>query len=122
MQIQINTDHNIKGTDALMNYFSSELESSLIRVSDHITRIEVHLSDENGQKSGLDDKRCSIETRLEGRKPVAVTHHAATLDKAFDGALDRLVRMIENTLERKENKHKHRDDPEMLGQMLSDDK
>ncbi len=33
--------------------------------------MEVHRSDENGSKSGQNDKRCVTEARLEGRQPVA---------------------------------------------------
>ena len=98
MQIQINTDHNIEGHEALAAQVSEVVESALSRVSDHITRVEVHLSDENSDKHGQNDKRCMMEARLEGRQPIAVTHQAATLDQAVDGAADKLTRLIESTL------------------------
>lgn len=53
-------------------------------------------------KSGQHDKRCVMEARLEGRQSMAVTHTAASLDKAVDGAADKLARMIESTLGRAE--------------------
>ena len=81
MQIQINTDRNIEGREALATQVSGVVESALSRFSDHITRVEVHLSDENSaKKGGHDDIRCMMEARLEGRQPVAVTHQAATVD------------------------------------------
>jgi ribosome-associated translation inhibitor RaiA len=76
------------------------VESVLSRFSDRITRIEVHLSDQNGDKSGQDDKRCMLEARLEGRPPTVVTHQAASLDESVDGAADKLKRSLESTLER----------------------
>jgi ribosome-associated translation inhibitor RaiA len=76
---------------------------ALSRFSDRITRVEVHLSDQNSDKSGQDDKRCMMEARIEGRQPTAVTHQAATLDDAVDGAADKLKRSIESTLERLED-------------------
>ena len=82
MQIQINTDHSIEGHEALAAQVSGVVESALSRFSDHITRVEVHLSDESGHKSSQNDKRCMMEARLEGHQPIAVTHHAATLDQA----------------------------------------
>ena len=85
MQIQINTDHNIGGHQALVAEVSGKVERALSRFSAHITRVEVHLSDENSLKSGQSDKRCMMEARLEGRQPIAVTHQAATLDQAVDG-------------------------------------
>ncbi|MEO8261542.1 MAG: HPF/RaiA family ribosome-associated protein [Pseudolysinimonas sp.] len=100
MHIQINTDSNIEGTEALAAQVKGVVESTLSRFSDRITRIEVHLSDQNSDKSGQDDKRCMMEARLEGRQPTAVTHQAATLDDAVDGAADKLKRSLESTLGR----------------------
>jgi len=100
VQVQINTDHNIEGREALAVHVSGVVKSALNRISDHITRVEVHLSDENGHKSGQNDKRCVMEARLEGRQPIAVTHHAATLHQAVDGAADKLTRLVESTIER----------------------
>ena len=111
MQIQINTDHNIEGREVLADQVSGVVESALDRVSDHITRVEVHLSDENSDKRGQNDKRCMMEARLEGRQPVAVTHQAATLDQAVDGAADKLVRLIESTLGRRHDRESRRTDP-----------
>lgn len=84
MKIQFNTDVNIKGTEALAAKVSATIEQALQHVSAHITRIEVHLSDENGDKSGQQDQRCMLEARLEGRRPVAVTEHAETLEQAAE--------------------------------------
>ena len=101
MQIQMSTDGNIEGHEALATQVSSVIESALSRFSDHITRVEVHLSDENSEKKdGNDDMRCMMEARLEGRQPIAVTHQAATLDQAVDGAADKLSKLIESTLGR----------------------
>ena len=100
MQIQMNTDSNIEGREALVAQVSAVVEGALSRFSDHITRVEVHLSDVNSDKGGNDDKRCLMEARLEGRQPIAVTHEAATVDQAIDGAADKLKRFIESTLGR----------------------
>jgi ribosome-associated translation inhibitor RaiA len=110
MQIQINTDRNIEGHEALTAHVSDLVESALSQFSDHITRVEVHLSDENSDKKhGNDDMRCMMEARLEGRQPVAVTHHAQTLDQAVDGAADKLCRLIDSTLGRLRDQKGHRD-------------
>jgi len=100
MQIQINTDHNIEGREALAAHVQGVVESVLGRFGEQITRVEVHLSDQNGDKSGQDDKRCMMEARLEGRQPTAVTHSAGTVDEAVDGAADKLKRSLESTLGR----------------------
>jgi len=112
MQIQINTDHNIEGHEALTARVSSAIENVLSRFSDHITRVEVHLSDENSdKKEGYDNMRCMIEVRLEGRQPIAVTHQTTTLDEAVDGAADKLANLIESTLGRLQHQKRHRTDP-----------
>jgi len=101
MQIQLSTDGNIDGHEALATQVSSVVESGLKRFSDHITRVEVHLSDESSdKKGGNDDMRCVMEARLEGRQPIAVTNQAATLDEAVDGAAGKLTSVIESTLGR----------------------
>jgi hypothetical protein len=68
--------------------------------SDSRTKSLVHLSDENNAKGGADDKRCMMEARLEGRPPTAVTHQAATVEQAMEGAAAKLARSIESTLAR----------------------
>lgn len=100
MQIQINTDHNIEGHEALATKVPGVVESALSQMSHHITRVEVHLSDESSHKSSPDDKRCMMEARLEGHQPIAVIYHAGTVDQAVDGAADKLTRLIESTLGR----------------------
>jgi ribosome-associated translation inhibitor RaiA len=100
MQVQINTDRNIEGNAALASRAEAIVASALRRFVDQVTRVEVHLSDENGGKGGDDDKRCLMEVRLEGRKPTAVSYRAATVEAAMDGAAGKLARAIENTLGR----------------------
>lgn len=100
MQIQINTDHHIEGHDAFSAWASEEITRTLGHHKSHVTRVEIHLSDENGHKTGPSDKRCAMEARLEGHQPMAVTHQAASVHLAVTGAADKLTRMIENTLGR----------------------
>lgn len=113
MQIQINTGHNIQVHEALDAQVSGIVESSLSRFSDRITRVEVHLSDENSDKKvGHDAMRCVLEARLEGVQPIAVTHNATTLYEAVDGAADMLARLIEHTIGRQSEQQSHRTDPD----------
>ena len=100
MKIQLNTDVHIDGTEALAAQVSATVEQALEHFREHITRVEVHLSDENGGKGGQRDQRCMLEARLEGRQPVAVTHHAATLDQAVHGAAQKLAHLLNSALGR----------------------
>lgn len=123
MQIQVNTDHNIKGHETLVAEVSSTVASALSHYSEHITRVEVHLRDENSsKKNGTHDMRCLLEARLEGRQPVAVTHHAGSIDQAVDGAADKLNRLIDSTLGRLRGQHHGAADPApVIGDALDED-
>ncbi|HEX9981320.1 MAG TPA: HPF/RaiA family ribosome-associated protein [Flavobacterium sp.] len=103
MHIQFSTNNNIEGYQRMADYFSGTIEESLKRFDDKITGIYVHLGDENSDKSGSDDKKCSIETRLAGLKPVAAVHHADTIEKAIHGATDKMKRVLEHTLDKMRN-------------------
>jgi ribosome-associated translation inhibitor RaiA len=105
MQIQVHTDHNTDGREKVVDYVRWLLEDALSHFSSHITRIDVHLGDENGAKGGSDDKRCMMEARLHSRHPIAVTQHAATMDEAIDGAARKLKRALAHEVERL---HEHR--------------
>lgn len=100
MQVQINTDRNIEGHEALATHVRGLVESAMSRISAHVTRVECHLTDENGHKSGANDKRCVLEARLQGHQPIAVTHQAATVHQAVDGAAHKLTRLVESTIGR----------------------
>jgi ribosome-associated translation inhibitor RaiA len=101
MHIQINTDDNITNSDALAERIEATVRDVLERFSDQVTRVEVHLSDENSdKKSGGADIRCLLEARLAGRQPVAVTDEAATLEQAVDGAIRKMRRSLDSTLGR----------------------
>ena len=105
MQIQISTDNNIEGREKLADHVKGVVEAALGRFRERISRVEVHLSDENGRKNGQDDMRCMMEARLDGHQPTAVTHQAANLDQAINGAADKLQRSIESTLGRLHDHH-----------------
>jgi hypothetical protein len=112
MKIQVNSDSNIEGRESLAAHVSGVVEAALAHISEHVTRVEVHLSDENSHKASDDDKRCVMEARLEGRQPVAVTHQAATLDQAVRGAAKKLGRKVESTLGRLRDQRKRVTSPD----------
>ncbi len=101
MQIQVNTDHNVKGGGLLIKYVEGLLNDSLDSFKDEVTRVEVHISDENSHKGGDDDLRCTMEARLRGMQPIAVTHHDENVDLAIAGAADRITRSVRKTIEKR---------------------
>lgn len=98
MQIQFNTDESVDGRDVLGRHAEEVVRRALDRFSDDVTRVEIHLSDVNGQKAGENDKRCLMEARVAGRQPIAVTEQANSLHQAIDGAAQKLKRSLDSTL------------------------
>ena len=104
MKIQINTDNHIEGSEELAGQAEATVESTFGHLAEHITRVDVHLSDENSDKGGAHDKRCMMEARLEGHQPIAVTDEAETVDQAVDGAAEKLKHFLDHTLGRIEDR------------------
>lgn len=103
MTIQFDTDNNVKVSEELRIPLISLISEKLSRFSHQITRVEVHLSDENGNKEGFNDKRCMIEARLSGMKPIAVTNHANNHEQAVEGAVNKLKTSLDTILGRLSN-------------------
>ena len=98
MQIQVNASRHIHGGEDLQERVQGMVQNAVSHLSDRITRIEVHLSDENSLKGGDHDKRCMLEARIAGMQPLAVTHLAETLAQAIDGAAEKLEHALEHAL------------------------
>jgi len=104
MQIQVNTDRHIDGSADLTTLVEATLEAALSRFSDRITRLEVQLSDENSShKSGSSDKRCVLEARLTGMKPIKVSADGSSHEQALDQAVKNLEKLLGRTLDRLDN-------------------
>jgi ribosome-associated translation inhibitor RaiA len=100
MIIQFNTDHTIKSRDSLTAEVEASVRSSLSHYQGRISRVEVHLSDENGDKGGGNDIRCVMEARPDGHQPVAVTQKADDLIDAINGASVKLKAALDHTFGR----------------------
>lgn len=103
MTIQFNTDNTVKVHEGFGDKLKAVLEKKLKRFDEHITRLEVHLSDDNGLKFGENDKKCLLEARIEGRPPIAVTAGASNYEKAVDGAIEKLKSSLDTIFGRLSN-------------------
>ena len=117
MQIQVHTDRNVDVSDGMVQRIEAELGSALAHVSDQITRVDVHLGDDSGGRSGGTGKRCMLEARPAGRQPVAVTHHAASVGEACSGA----VHKLETLLTSKRGRTDHRKGGESIRHLQVDE-
>ena len=108
MQIQVNSNHTMQTGETFERWANTELNHALERFKNDVTRVEVHMSDENSDKSA-DQKKCVMEARLSHHEPLAVNHHAGSQDEAFRGARDKLKRVLEHTLGKLRDTHLHRE-------------
>ena len=90
MKVQLNTDKNIQGSVALETFVSEKINHTLKHFDSKITRVEVHLSDQNAEKGGADDIQCKIEARIEGVQPVTVVSKSDTKEKALRDASEKM--------------------------------
>ena len=100
MQIQINSDHHVNPSPQMASRIQALVRDTLDRFSDRITRVEIHLNDENSVKGGGNDKRCLMEARVAGFGPIDASHEAPELMLAIEGAMEKLERAIEHKLGR----------------------
>ncbi len=96
MQIQVNSDNHIESSIRLEEWVRTTIESTLERYDEHLTRVEVYLRDENGDKPGPHDLSCRLEARPKGHQPVSVCDKADTLEQAIDGAAIKLEHALEH--------------------------
>lgn len=100
MQVQVSTDSHIQGGVDLSRAVESTVQSALGRFEPRLTRVEVHLSDENADKFHEHDKRCLMEARPAGMQPLTATHFARSVDEAVSGAAGKLARVLDSTFGR----------------------
>lgn len=100
MLVQIHTDKNIEGGSRFSEFFTNEIKNELARFDEIVTRIEVHVTDENASKSSPNDKKVVIEARVEKKQPIAVTAHGDTVEKAFFEALEKVTRVLDTAVEK----------------------
>jgi ribosome-associated translation inhibitor RaiA len=103
MMIQFNTDKTISGEQRNDDFFTKQIAKELDRFQSHITRIEVHLSDENGKKEGVNDINCLLEARMEGKKPIVASDQASSIAMAVSGATAKLKAALDTIVGRSQN-------------------
>ncbi|MFT6826985.1 MAG: ribosome-associated translation inhibitor RaiA [Roseivirga sp.] len=103
MIIQYNTDKTISGDERHQDYFTNQIARELDRYESHISRIEVHISDENGKMEGRKDIRCLLEARIEGMQPIAVSDQSDDIEQAVSGAIHKIKSALDTILGRLQN-------------------
>lgn len=90
MEININTNTSIEADKRMVAYLKEEIRNALSIFNDKLTRVEVHLADENGPKTDVDSIVCKLEARPRGLQPVMVSSKESTMHKAVVSASSKL--------------------------------
>ena len=105
MQTEVFSDKNIAVDVRNQQWVTATVEVTLERHLEDLSRVIVHLTDENAGKSGPGDKRCKMEARPKGHQPIVVTQDANTLTQAVEGASEKLEHALEHLFGKLRGKH-----------------
>ena len=94
MKIQVNSDKTIDVDATLTRSVEDDVSRVLDRFAAKLTRVEVHLSDVDNKKTGRADKRCLIEVRPAGDKPLSTSAMTTKMESAVSEALGKMQRSL----------------------------
>ena len=98
MFIQIHTDNQIEGDHDRDDRLETQIRQRLARFEERVTHVEVHVSDVNGPRGGGSDMRASLEARINGLQPVAVTDNGPDVQRAVLGAAKKVAVALDRQL------------------------
>jgi len=108
MQVIINHDNHIDLAAATLDSLAEDVSDSLKNVSDRVTRVEVHLKDQNSSsKNSPDDIRCLIEARVRGKQPISAEARGDNVNHALTAACDSIERRLSSILDKDRTQRRH---------------
>jgi predicted component of type VI protein secretion system len=96
--IQIHADNQVESDAERDDRLAEQIRQRLARFEGRITDVEIHVSDVNGPRGGASDMRATLEARINGVPPVAVSDEGSTVDRAILGAAKKVVRALDHQL------------------------
>lgn len=105
MKIQVNSDKNVQMDARVMGFVRAEANHALQRFKSKLTRVEFHLSDVNSHKFGRLDKRCLIEVRPAGHRPLAIRVASPNVRAAVLSALSKMRTALDTFFGKLEARH-----------------
>ena len=106
MEVNVNTDNTIQRHQGLDERVRTQVEEAIARFSDHVRRVDVHLSNENREKHEDGSNYCMMEALVSGYAPVVVHAHAENLQLSISGAVTKLKRALDSAIGRLNDKNK----------------
>lgn len=89
--------------DPLRAYVEHNLNEVLQHHAERLTRLEVHLKDQNSTRKNGIDKHCLIEARPRGMDPVTAEHDATEFRDAVHQAVLKLERVLQHRFGKRES-------------------
>ncbi|MEQ1895711.1 MAG: HPF/RaiA family ribosome-associated protein [Planctomycetota bacterium] len=102
MQTQIFAQ-GITVPEPLKLYIEKTLANQLKHFAERLTRVEVHLKDQNSRKKNGVDKHCLIEARPRGLDPIAAEHDASEWKDAVHEAILKLERALHHKIDKEKD-------------------
>jgi ribosomal subunit interface protein len=87
-------------SDALDEHVREQVGHELRRFSDRLTRVEVHLSDNNAAKRGSNDRRCVLEARPRSMEPIVTKEEGDEIFLVVRNAARKLERALAHKFEK----------------------
>ncbi len=99
MQIRVDVDDHIDGSEELMVRVEGVVEGALDGYQEKVTRVDVHLSRRVPHRHGEHDMCCRMEAHAGVHHPISVSHEAMTLTEAIHAASAKLERAVHLALQ-----------------------
>ena len=93
---KVNSYKTIAVDASLIHFVEGEVRRLLDRFTIRLTRVEIHLSDVDDTKTkrGQPDKRCLVEVRPAGSRPLSASAQATKMASAVSQALGKMQRLL----------------------------
>lgn len=101
MIIDVHTDNHIRNTENLVTQVRGIVENALDIHALRLSRVIVHLGDENGARRSAGDKRCLLEARVESMPDLVITHHGDDLIPTLHAACEKMDRALSSALSKR---------------------
>lgn len=99
MQTEIHISHSLNASEGLREHIDRRLGYALGRFGERISRVSVHISDENGPRGGV-DTRCKMHVTLRPHGTLHIEQDDSNAETAVEVASMRLGQAIRRELER----------------------
>jgi hypothetical protein len=95
MQVLLHSAPHTDARHGMADHLEAVVKAALDRFGERVTRVEGHLTDEDGSaKAGAHGVHCSLQALLLGLDTVAVEERAGNAHQAIEGAVRKLKRMV----------------------------